>query len=160
MRITLVLPLVASALATLGCSSGDGINPDGPYTLCDYSYVMANENGKGIGESCEKNEECYYGACVLPGSTDPSLATFGFCSRGCDCENKETVPPRLCGEFDEDCVGESKTDYTCVYVSSSISVHRRFLAINCNTDQDCTAIGWSTCKGLTTGGIAKVCHAL
>lgn len=129
------------------CTTSTG----GSLTPCDLSYAVSNEGGKDFGEPCDQNNECRYGACVKPG-TGGNITNdkFGFCSRGCDCD--DNAASRL--------TAEEKTEFTCLYPSGFKAFHH--VLVQCDTVADCQAIDarYTACKMPNTGGVLRVCHAL
>lgn len=141
--------ILASSLALAACDSdGDGV--DGPLTTCDFSFVSQNASGLDIGERCTANSECEYGTCLMPGANANITNTeFGFCTRGCDCEDNAA------SQLSSD---EAQT-FDCIYPSGFKDRHH--VVLLCSSVSDCTAIdsGYTACRAPTTGGVVKVCHA-
>lgn len=153
------LLLVSAAAMVLGCSSIGGGGSSGPgfeVTGCDLSFKSTNSGGKLLGEQCTENSECAYNECMKVGQFGNYVNTqFGFCTRGCDCENDKS----------SQLSAEEKQSYVCVYPtsdsthSSNQAAQHHHVVLVCSNDADCEAMGWTTCRNLTTGGLAKVCHA-
>ena len=160
----LVFALALGALAGCGDSDdntgtdttggGDTTGGDtngGSLTSCDLSYEQANPQGKGFAEGCANDNECEFGECLMPG-TGGNITNnlFGFCTRGCDCENAvaSQIPDGMKEELD------------CLYPSGFKDVHH--IVVECANAAECQALDprWTECKTPDTGGVRKVCHAL
>lgn len=148
---------ILCALSTLAlmsaCDSGDGSNNGngGSLTSCDLSFAVTNQGGKDFGEACDSNAECRFGACVKPG-TGGNITNnqFGFCSRGCDCENSDAAK----------LTPTEKDELMCLYPAGFKDFHH--VTVRCNEVSDCQAIDsrYTECKAPDTGGVQKICHAL
>ncbi|TNF27587.1 MAG: hypothetical protein EP329_19260 [Deltaproteobacteria bacterium] len=149
LRPALALVAVA-ALATSACDSAGG---DGEATTtCDFNYKNPQENKKGIGETCTVGSECQYGVCILPTTAGNIINNqFGYCSRGCNCDNADG----------SQLSSEDKASYTCLDPSGFQGAKRQVVPI-CETVADCTAIdsSWLSCEIPDTGAALKVCHAI
>lgn len=146
MRLSFLGALITAAMTFTAC--GDGSS--GPLTKCDLSYKVKNEGGKGFGEACSHNDECLYGACVLPeASGNITNALFGFCSRGCDC-NEDT---------ESNLVGNERQEFSCLYPSGYKNFHH--VVKNCRSLSECQAIDprYTECSPPDSGGINKICQA-
>ncbi len=137
-------------LATVACDGTGGGSGD-PLTGCDLSFTAKNSGGKDFGEECTQDSECRYGECMKPGADgNITNASFGFCTRGCDCEN--STDSRL--------TTDEKEVLECLYPSGFKDIHH--VVVQCSTLEDCTAVSdkWTECKSPDSGGVQKVCHAL
>lgn len=147
-RLALALTC-ASTLALVACDSANGTGD--PATSCDYNFTVHNDTLKDIGESCTSNTECGFGVCVLPGASGNIINTqFGYCTRGCNCDN--AVASQL--------TTEEKDTYTCLDPSGFAGKKRQVVPV-CETVADCTAIdpAWTSCALPDTGSARKVCQA-
>lgn len=138
-------------LALAGCDVFSGGGHEGPYTLCELNYTLGDAGLRGLGESCESDDDCQYAECIKPGDGGNLINTdFGFCSRGCDCDDKNDSRLSL----------EEKADLLCVYPPGEHK-HRRFVVPRCNTLADCQALDpkWTSCRQIEVGGTSRVCHA-
>lgn len=127
--------------------------PDGQtgVTSCDFPFVLVDAEAGVFGEGCESNADCAYGVCMLPGAPgNITNAQFGFCSRGCDCNN-DTSSQIPSGE---------KENFDCLYPSGFVRSHH--IVVECANITNCTALDqrWTDCKLPDSGGARKVCHAL
>jgi len=155
-----VLALISS-LSFVGpacdSSSGgaDGTHGD-PATGCNLSFAVRNVNGKGFGEGCTTDAECMYGECMMPG--DPGNDTnsvFGFCTRGCDCQNAtDSQIPNDLSEVLE-----------CRYPTDGVGTFKAYhhVVVECSSGDlaMCQALDsrWTECYLPSTGGARKVCGA-
>lgn len=137
---------------TTGDTTGGGDTSNGgSLTQCDLSYELINAQGKAFGAGCENDNECQFGECLVPG-TGGNITNnqFGFCTRGCDCDNAvaSQIPDGQEEMFD------------CLYPSGFKDVHH--IVVQCNNVAECQALDarWTDCKLPDTGGARKVCHAL
>lgn len=137
------------------CDDANG-GEDAILTQCDLNFSLTNQSGKDFGESCTTNQECMFGVCMKPG--DPGNITnnqFGFCTRGCDCENNEAsqIPAEL-----------KEGGLECVYPSDGAGTFKakHFVAIECTDTAECQDIdpAWTDCRIPDTGSARKVCHAI
>lgn len=149
-RLVLAFATAALALsAYAGCDS-DGSGPNGgPLTNCDFNYVLGDANLKGYGEACSSNNECAYGVCLTPGTAgNITNNQFGFCTRGCDCDNATA----------SQLTADEKIEYSCVYVTGFQGA-KRHVVPKCSNSADCTDIapGWSEC-GIPVG-VDRICLA-
>ena len=143
-----VLPLGGcDALPGVGDDTGDDT---APLTQCIYSYGV-EVAVKDIGESCAADSECAFGECMMPGDQgNITNSTFGFCTRGCDCDNAESAK---IAEADKDVL-------ECLYPPGNQGEDHH-VVIDCDSVADCTDIdpGWTECS--TSSGTAQsVCKAL
>ena len=133
------------------CDSGGG--PDGPATICTYGYTAPEQPGpKSFGQSCTDDSECAFGACILPDDPGNLLNTqFGFCSRGCEC-NDDTASQLS---------DEEKLDFHCLYPPGDKGTNRHIVPL-CNDLAECQAIDpmWTECRMPESGGVTTMCHAL
>ena len=145
---SLVCIAALSAAGLAACSSST--SPfSGPYTTCAYGYAVTNESGKEIGEPCTSGDECRYGVCIQPDDPYNDVNdAFGFCSRGCDCNDDPAS--RLPDEWDG--------VYLCRYTTGDQGSHR-MVQIECRNDGDCQAHGWTRCSGAISGTARRVCLA-
>lgn len=123
----------------------------GSLTGCDLSFVVTNEGGKDFGESCASNSECRFGECIMPGTGgNITNAQFGFCSRGCNCENNT----------DSRIPDGDREVLLCLYPSGFKDFHH--VTVRCKTVDDCKAVdaGWTDCTLPNTGAVQNLCHAL
>ncbi len=158
-RTSLVGLLAATCLllAGTGCDAVPGLSDDdesgddtSPLTQCIYSY--GNEvAGNDYGESCTSDSECAYGVCLMPGDQgNITNESFGFCTRGCDCDNSDGA------KIPED----DKEILECLYPPGNQGEDHH-VVIQCSSVADCTDIdaGWTECS--TSSGTAQnVCKAL
>jgi hypothetical protein len=162
------LYFVPSALAFLlsGCdvsgsggdSQGSSTGDDDPLTFCEYSFVVVNAGGKSIGQSCTSNAECEFGECVLPGSggnpagDDAVNTQFGYCSRGCDCEN----------DTDSRLTDEEKQTLVCYNGPAGTQGKFKHILPRCSSVADCAAFdsGYTSCALPNGSGVFKTCLAL
>jgi hypothetical protein len=143
--------LTALSFVMSGCDSDSGGGSGGPSTRCDLGYTVTNQGGKDFGEACDNDSECRFGACVKPGTGGNITNTkFGFCSRGCDCNNDTNA--RL--------TPAEKEVLMCLYPSGFKNFHH--VTVRCNSVDDCKAIDerWTACQAPDTGGVNRICHAL
>ena len=150
-RLALVSLCASFALiAVAGCDSGTGT--DGATSTCDFNYTNHNDTLKDFGESCASNNECAFGVCIMPGASGNIInSQFGFCSRGCNCDNATSSQLTV----------EQKTHLTCLDPAGFQGAKRMVVPI-CAGVADCQAIdaGWTACATPNTGAAAKVCQAL
>ena len=150
-RLALVSLCASFALiAVAGCDSGTGT--DGATSTCDFNYTNHNDTLKDFGESCASNNECAFGVCIMPGASGNIInSQFGFCSRGCNCNNAEG----------SSLSAEEKASFTCLDPSGFQGKKRQVVPI-CGAVSDCAAIdaGWTECAYPESGGAVKVCQAL
>ncbi len=141
------------ALVTLACDAAGGAGgaDDGPVTRCDLGITEKNPDTGDFGEGCTSDAECDFGVCMLPGAAgNLTNSAFGFCTRGCDCDNDDAA--RLSDE--------EKVSLTCIYPTTP-DQHRRHVLLQCASVADCQAVDprWTACRTPTAGGTRKVCHA-
>jgi len=123
----------------------------GGATACEFAFALTNPAGKDFGEGCTTDAECMYNVCVLPDAPgNITNAQFGFCSRGCDCndDSNSQIPAELKEQFD------------CLYPSGFPKRHH--IVVECGSVAACQALdpAWTSCETPNTGGARKVCHAL
>jgi hypothetical protein len=129
------LGIAALGLAALvgGCDSGsDGT--DGPTSQCLYGYGTAGATSD-FGVACTSNADCQYGVCMQPGDKgNITNAAFGFCTRGCDCD--DSTASRVSGD--------DEALYSCAYPGGCFVGQSkggwRHVVPRCTTLADCTAI--------------------
>jgi hypothetical protein len=143
---------LALAPTLLACEMGGGSGgtiQENNYTVCKYPTTPTDDPDgklKAVGEECEKDDECLYNACLMPGTNGNEINTrFGFCTHACHCSE------------DPHMTDEEKSLYVCVYPSGD-NKHHRYLAVACGGVGDCPS-GWESCKTPSTGGVLKICHA-
>ena len=148
-RLALALTCATCLTAFAACDSANGT--DEPATTCSYNYKVSNAALKDFGQSCTVNTECEFGVCVLPGAAGNIINTdFGYCTRGCNCDNDE----------DSFLSTDEKDTYTCLD-PSGFKGSKRQVVPTCETLADCTAIdpAWTSCALPATGSARKVCQA-
>ena len=154
------LALVVAASLSSCEIFGDGgkksntCDPNNPEiaTCCDFPY-KTKKAGKEFGESCTTNSECAYGKRLLPGEGgNLTNDTFGFCTRGCDCENN-AAQSRL--------TDEEKASYTCIYPPGNEGGWHHVLLL-CDSPDDCQDIDpqWTDCYTPSSGTLKRVCQAM
>lgn len=152
MRRLHLLALSTLLLGLPGCDSLPGVGDDGGFqgTQCIYSYSLDGA-GSELGESCDADAECGTGVCMQPGdSGNITNNTFGFCTRGCDCDDSEAAKIPT----------EDKEILECLYPPGNQGVDHH-VVIECLTLSDCTDIdpAWTDCA-TSSGTARKVCQAL
>jgi hypothetical protein len=96
---------------------------------------------------CEADADCMYGKCMLPGESGNLTNTvFGFCTRGCDCENAT----------DSQLTDTEKQDYLCLYPPGNQGGWHHVVGRCTVCDQ--MDPGWTDC-GLPGTGATPVCLA-
>jgi hypothetical protein len=154
--VLLALAPLVSLLAQ-ACDGVDGTAPGGTsgaggvITRCDLGITEVNPGTRGFGEGCAADSECDFGVCLQPGAAgNLTNGVFGFCTRGCDCGND--TASRL--------TPAEKEDLACLYPPTP-DQHERHVVVQCATLDDCKRLDerWTACKTLSTGGVARVCHA-
>ncbi len=150
MRLTAFVFALGLALLP-ACDNGD--DPDGTggsLTQCDLNFSAGNDTLKDFGEGCAQDSECAFAECILPGTPgNITNAVFGFCSRGCDCENDTTA------QLPDD----QKEELDCLYPSGFKNFHH--VVVECANTAECQALDsrWTSCESPSTGGVRKLCHA-
>ncbi|MFO0749988.1 MAG: hypothetical protein U1F43_30610 [Myxococcota bacterium] len=153
LRALALTPLLA--FSGLGCdSNGDGT--DGSLTDCSLNFTVTNVNGKDFGASCSTGSDCKFGVCMKPGDKgNITNNQFGFCTRGCDCENDPAA------QIPDD---QKEGGLECVYPSDGAGTLKtfHFVAVECTDLAECQSIdpAWTSCEIPDTGSARKVCHAL
>lgn len=145
------LLFLLAPLAFTGCDSGGDGGTGGPLTVCDFNYKVKNATGKEIGQACESDSECEYNVCLKPGATgNLTNAQFGFCTRGCDCN--EDVASRI--------PVEEKDLLSCLYPPGNQG-KQHHVVLKCNGVSDCTDVepAWTSCTTPSSGGARPVCQA-
>ena len=153
-RLATVFSLAALCAAPLltasACDSASGTSDAA--TTCDFNFANPDTAKKDFGESCASGSECAYGVCILPSTSGNIInSQFGFCSRGCNCDNATSSQLTV----------EQKTHLTCLDPAGFQGAKRMVVPI-CAGVADCQAIdaGWTACATPNTGAAAKVCQAL
>jgi hypothetical protein len=155
---TLSWLVVIVSLVFAGCESsgdddfGEGGDTGGPYTLCGYSYEVANAGGKAIGEACSDDSECAYDVCLMPGDAGNfTNSQFGFCSRGCEC-NDDPASQLTAAE---------KESQFCIYPNAADGGKDfRYVVPRCGEVTDCPDAAYTECGLPDHGGASNVCQAL
>jgi len=160
--------VVPSSLAVilLGCNvSGSGGDAQGgstggdpPLSVCQYGFVAVNPGGKSMGQSCTADAECEFDVCLMPGDpgnpgTSEAVNTkFGFCTRGCDCNN----------DTDSRLTDEEKVNFVCYNGPLGSEGKLKFVLPRCATVDDCASFdsGYSSCALPRGSGVFKTCLAL
>lgn len=150
MRLTAIVFALGLGMFTACDGEGDDPGGGGSSTQCDLNFSAPNNALKDFGEGCDSDAECAFAECVMPGT--PGNITnnvFGFCSRGCDCE--DNVDARL--------TVEQKEVLDCLYPSGFKDFHH--VVVECSSVADCTALDprWNDCRFPTSGNARKTCHA-
>jgi hypothetical protein len=155
-----------------GDDGGDGTDPaggsgtsgsvDGPSTDCLYPFGSA-DLGEDFGQACEADADCAHGTCMVPGMDgNVTNAVFGFCTRGCDCD--DAADAKLSSEHDT---------FHCVYPGGCFIGQSqgawRHAVLRCSTVEDCQAVDsrYTDCATTdsktvvedTCGSLRKVCQA-
>lgn len=148
-----------------GGTSGTGTGNDGPSSVCKYKYGTA-DTAEDFGIACTSDSECAHGVCMQPGA-DGNITNnvFGFCSRGCNCDNSAD-DARLPSEHDTySCVapggcfpGESNGAWKhavlkCTSLSDCQAIDQRYT--HCAATSDMTIYPDKKC-----GELRKVCLAI
>ena len=157
-----VIAAVSLACAGIACeafggssSSGSatGGSSSGPNTTCTYNYANGDGSKKGFGEECTSDDECAFGECMMPGdSGNITNAQFGFCTRGCDCNDDDAA--RLSDE--------EKEVYECIYPPTP-DQNSRHVVVECREGglPACLAVSSLYTECATSDGTARtVCKAL
>ena len=151
-----------------GCLSGCDLVGSGDegesLTQCTYAYDAATVPGD-FGVRCTDDTQCNHGECIMPSdSGNVTNNIFGFCSRGCDCEDSQDA--RLSGD---------DVNYDCVYPGGCFPGQSqgswRYVVPKCQNLDDCLMIdeGYTHCNytgsqttvDTTCGDIStKVCLAI
>jgi hypothetical protein len=146
-----------------GSADGASSSEDAELSTCTYPFVKVNAGGKTIGQRCSANSECEYDFCMMPGmagngtgefgvaSNLPVNTQFGFCSRGCDCNNDTTS--RL--------TDEEKLSQVCYYGPVGSQGKVRFVMAKCTDVSACAGVdsGYSECAKPNGSGTTKACLA-
>ena len=151
LRYWMMTALVLGGAACEAVSGGADSGYSGPYTVCTYQYPEGDKSLKGYGEDCTTNEECAHGVCMMPGDSGNITNTqFGFCTRGCDCNDDEA------SRLTED----EKENYECIYPPTP-DQNSRHVVIECTSLDFCLKISDLYTECSTSSGTArKVCKAL
>ena len=124
---------------------------------------VRNSIALDYGFACDSADDCAHQTCIMPGD-DGNITNdvFGFCSRGCDCDDAEVAKLPSDGPV-----------HNCVYpggcfVGQSQGAWRHAV-LKCSTLEDCTAVDarytdCSTTSSMTVvddtcGNLKKVCQA-
>ncbi|MFT5431691.1 MAG: hypothetical protein ACI9OJ_002388 [Myxococcota bacterium] len=147
------IPLMLSCEGGTGGTSGTSgsTGNDGPLTVCIYNYSDEDITKKALGEPCTTDDECSFAECIMPGDTgNESNATFGFCTRGCDCDN----------DTDARLTTEQKQTLVCHYPAGNQGKDHHVLT-RCSSLSDCTALDsrFDECALPSNGGVFKICRA-
>jgi hypothetical protein len=148
LAFTLGLALSFSALA--GCDDSDGNGNGAPLTMCDLNFAAENAALKGFGRGCEQDSECAFSECLMPGTGgNITNSIFGFCTRGCDCENNTA----------SQLPADKKEELDCLYPAGFRNMHH--VVVECNSVAECQALDprWNDCRLADSGNARKVCHA-
>lgn len=148
MRLSAILFALFGSVLAVGCDDASGSN--GSLTGCDLAFGSSDPTKKGFGEGCEQNSECEYGVCLKPGVGGNITNTiFGFCSRGCDCE--DNTASRL--------TTDEKEVLDCLYPAGFKDLHH--VVVECANVGECQELDprWNDCRVADTGNARKVCHA-
>ena len=150
MRLTALVFALGLALFPACDNSDDPDGTGGSLTQCDLNFSPGNDALKGFGEGCAQDSECAFAECILPGTPgNITNAVFGFCSRGCDCENDTA------SQLPDD----QKEELDCLYPSGFKNFHH--VVVECANTAECQALDsrWTSCESPSTGGVRKLCHA-
>ncbi len=148
---------------------GDGGGGDGGVgstqpasTDCLYPFGGL-ELETDFGRACTTDADCSHGACILPGMEgNITNNLFGFCSRGCDCD--DAAAAKLSSEDET---------YHCVYPGGCFIGESqgawRHAALRCSSVEDCQMVDsrYTHCATTdsmtvvedTCGSLRKVCQA-
>lgn len=138
-----------------GCA--DVIDTDPPLTTCTYGFELLNPEGKTLGQGCSVDSDCQFGVCMEPGDLgnapgeDAINSKFGFCTRGCDC-NEDT---------DSRLTDEEKVDFLCYVGPPGSQGKLKYVLPRCQTVADCLDVdpGYDTCALPGGSGVFKACVA-
>ena len=158
-RVIAAVGLACTGVAceTFGGSSSSGSTTgggsSGPYTVCTYNYSNGDTSKTGFGQPCSSDDECAFGECMMPGDQGNITNTqFGFCTRGCDCNDDESS--RLSTE--------EKEVFECIYPPSP-DQNARHIVVECREGglAACQAVSslYTECS-YSDGTARKVCKAL
>lgn len=158
-RVLATMGLICSGAAceafssSSGSGSSTGGGSSGPYTTCTYNYSNGDTSKKGFGEECASDDECAFGECMMPGdSGNITNGQFGFCTRGCDC-NDDTASRLSDAE---------KEVFECIYPPTP-DQNSRHIIVECREGgiAACQAVSLLYTECSTSDGTArKVCKAL
>jgi hypothetical protein len=129
-RIQLLMALAFGIMQGSGCDVLNG--DDGPSSICLYHYAVSS-TPSDFGQGCASNDDCAHGVCVQPGdSGNITNEVFGFCSRGCDCDDSDDAQ-----------ITDAQT-YSCVYPGGCFEGESkgawRHAVAKCSTLEDCKSI--------------------
>jgi len=134
------------------CDNADDSNGGGggSVTQCDFAFGNEDTAKKDFGEGCESDSECAFGVCLKPGTSgNITNSVFGFCTRGCDCENATSsqIPD-----------GEEEV-FDCLYPAGAKTKHH--IVVQCANLAECQALDprWTECSNPSSGNARKVCQA-
>ena len=167
----LVVMLAILFLGTGACELVDGTGGTSltPATQCLYDYTAAEDTAvPDFGLPCTAPEDCAYGVCMVPSAVgNITNDTFGFCTRGCDCDC-------VAGDACPQSVKGSDPDYSCVYPGGCFPGESkgqwRYVVPKCSSVDDCKLLDerYTHCtktyltntSDSTCGQEAKVCMAI
>lgn len=148
--ITFGLALATAAVSGCDDNGEDGNGNGGPLTMCDLNFASGNDALKGFGQGCEQDSECAFAECMMPGDQgNITNSVFGFCTRGCDCENNTA------SQLPDD----MKEELDCLYPAGFRHIHH--VVVECANVAECQALDprWNDCRIADSGNARKVCHA-
>jgi len=150
MRLTAIVFALGLAILPACDSKSDTDGEGGSLTQCDLNFSAGNDALKDFGEGCANDSECAFAECLMPGTPGNATNTlFGFCTRGCDCENATS------SQLSDD----QKAELDCLYPSGFTTLHH--VVVECASTAECQALDprWTSCETPSTGGARRICHA-